>query len=82
MSRNGRFDNQRPRPPLLTPPEFDVYTALDDLSRELGYAPTYAQILERLGWSPNSKGSLHRYIQQLRRHGLVSDRGRGLRVEQ
>jgi hypothetical protein len=80
MSRNGRLENERRTPPLLKGPTFDVYIALDDLSRELGQAPTFGQILERLGWSPKSKGTLHRYIEQLRAQGLVAGRGRGLRV--
>jgi hypothetical protein len=80
MSRNGRLDNERRTAPLLTAPALDVYIALDDLARELGQAPTFAQTLERLGWSPNSKGTLHRYIEQLREHGVVAGRGRGLRV--
>jgi hypothetical protein len=80
MSRNGRLDNERRAAPLLPAPALDVYIALDDLAQEFGQAPTFAQILERLGWSPNSKGTLHRYIEQLRGHGLISGRGRGLRV--
>jgi hypothetical protein len=66
--------------PELTATELRVLAALDDLSFELGHAPTFAQMLTRIGWSPNSKGSLHTYIERLRRHGVVDGSGRSLRV--
>jgi hypothetical protein len=69
-----------PRPPRLTATELTVLAVLDDLLGELGYAPTYAQMLGRLGWSPNSKGSLHQYLERLRRHGVVTGTGRSLRI--
>jgi SOS-response transcriptional repressor LexA len=64
--------------PLLTDGELKVLAALDDLIHELGYAPTYAQILERINW--RSKGSLHQYLNRLRGHGVIAGSGRSLRV--
>ena len=68
------------RPPELTATELRVLAALEDLSSELGYAPTFAQILSCIGWSPKSKGSLHIYIERLRAHGVVAGSGRSLRI--
>jgi SOS-response transcriptional repressor LexA len=70
--------HRRTAPPVLTDAELRVYAALEDLSRELGYAPTLSQMLSRLGWS--SKGSLHTYLERLRRHRVIEGRGRALRV--
>ena|SRR5512146_2402428 len=66
--------------PRLTGTELAVLAALDDLISELGYAPTYREILARLGWSPKSKGSLHQYLERLRRLGVIEGSGRSLRV--
>lgn len=66
--------------PKLSDVELNVLSVLEDLSEELGHAPTFAQMLERLGWSPKSKGSLHQYLEQLRSRGVVTGRGRGLRI--
>lgn len=66
--------------PALTDCELRVLATLEDLARELGYAPTFPQMLERLGWSPKSKSALHRYLGRLRRHGVVVGTGRSLRV--
>lgn len=79
------MEQQEPEPhdatiPTLTATELRVLAALDDLSSELGYAPTFAQILSRIGWSPTSKGSLHSYIERLRSHGVVAGSGRSLRI--
>ena len=68
------------RPPELTATELRVLAALEDLSSELGYAPTFEQILSCIGWSPKSKGSLHIYIKRLRAHGVVAGSGRSLRI--
>jgi hypothetical protein len=57
-----------------------VYSVLEDLLAELGYAPTYRQMLERLEWSPNSKGTLGRVLNQLRELGLITGRERTLRI--
>ncbi len=76
--RNG--DLRSGQPPVLTATELRVFAALDDLSADLGYAPTFAQILLHIGWSPNSKGSLHIYIERLRAHGIVAGSGRSLRI--
>lgn len=65
---------------MLTDGELRVLSALEDLTFELGYTPTYSQILERLGWSPNSRGSLSLYISRLRARGVVAGAGRTLRV--
>jgi hypothetical protein len=64
--------------PSLTNAELAVLAALDDLSDELGHAPTYAEILERLDW--RSRGTLHRYLQRLGQKGVVAGSGRSLRV--
>ena len=64
--------------PILTGAELRVLGALEDLIAELGYAPTYAQMLARLGWS--SKGALHQYLNQLRAKGVISGSRRSLRV--
>lgn len=69
------------KPPRLTDTELRVLAVLEDMLDELGYAPTYAQMLERLGWSPKSKGSLHEYLERLRNKGLISGKGRSLRIE-
>jgi hypothetical protein len=66
--------------PRLTRAELDVYSALDDLFDELGYAPTYAQVLARLGWSPKSKGALHQYLARLRGLGLLTGSGRSMKL--
>lgn len=66
--------------PRLTGTELAVLAALDDLISELGYAPTYREILARLGWSPKSKGSLHQYLGRLRRRGVIEGSGRSLRI--
>lgn len=66
--------------PTLTRAQLSVYATLEDLSGELGYAPTYRQMLARLGWSQNSKGSLSRVLNELRSLGLVEGRGRSLRI--
>ena len=68
------------RLPSLTDGELRVLATLEDLARELGYAPTFPQMLERLGWSPKSKSALHRYLGRLRRHEVVVGTGRSLRV--
>lgn len=65
-------------PPKLTGGELRVLAALEDLSDELGYAPTLAQIAGRLGLA--SRGSIHESVERLRSHGVVSGRGRSLRV--
>jgi SOS-response transcriptional repressor LexA len=72
--------SKRGKPPRLTDTELRILAALEDLSEELGYAPTYRQMLERIGWSPNSKGSLHQYLSRLRALGVVEGTGRSLRV--
>ena len=58
--------------------ELRVLAALEDLIFELGYAPTYSQMLERLQWK--SSGSLHEYLGRLRAKGVIEGRGRSLRV--
>jgi hypothetical protein len=78
--REPPADKRRLPLPILTDTELRVLAVLDDLSRELGHAPTFLQMLERLGWSPKSKGSLHQYLEQLRAHGVVAGRDRALRV--
>jgi hypothetical protein len=60
--------------------QLKVLAALDDLLSDLGHAPTYAEILRRIGWSPNSGGSLHRYLNELRELGVIAGSGRSLRV--
>jgi hypothetical protein len=74
---------RRSRPPAGAPPELTdgelrVLAALDDLSEELGHAPTLSQMAERLGRS--SKGSVHEYVERLRSHGVVAGRRRALRM--
>jgi hypothetical protein len=66
--------------PRLTRTELAVLSAVDDLIAELGYAPTYREMLARLGWSPKSKGSLHQYLGRLRRLGVIEGSGRSLRI--
>lgn len=68
------------RLPLLTRGELEVLCAVADLIDEQEWAPTYAQLLERLGWSPKSKGALHRYLERLRHKGVIAGSGRSLRV--
>ena len=63
---------------VLTRAELSILAALEDLIFELGYVPTYAQMLERIGWQ--SSGSLHAYLQRLREKGVIEGRGRSLRV--
>lgn len=82
MSSDHERGGKRRPLPLLTETELDVYSAIADLIAELGYAPTYRQILSRLGWSEKSKGSLHQYIERLRRRHLVTGAGRSLKVLQ
>jgi SOS-response transcriptional repressor LexA len=78
---SGNEKGQPPRAqPQLTRAELDVLSALEDLTFELGYAPTYREMLARLGWSPKSKGSLHQYLKRLRQLGVVEGSGRSLRV--
>jgi len=72
--------SERRKPPRLTDTELRILAALEDLSDELGYAPTYAQMLERIGWSANSKGSLHQYLRRLAALSIVEGAGRALRV--
>lgn len=79
-SGKRREEGGRRWPPRLTPGELAVLSALSDLSDELQYSPTYAQMLERLGWSSKSKGALHQYYERLRRHGVIEGSGRSLRV--
>jgi hypothetical protein len=67
-------------PPRLTGTELAVLAALDDLLSELGRTPTYREMLERLGWSPKSKGSLHQYLGRLRERGVIAGSARSLRV--
>jgi hypothetical protein len=64
----------------LTNAELRVLATLEDLTCELGYAPTFPQMLERLGWSPKSKSALHRYLARLKRLGVVAGAGRSLRI--
>jgi SOS-response transcriptional repressor LexA len=78
MDAGGHASSRRL--PALTNGELRVLATLDDLTRELGYAPTFPQMLERLGWSPKSKSALHRYLARLRRHGVVAGAGRSLRI--
>ena len=73
-------DKKRREPPRLSPAETAVLSAIDDLIDELGYAPSYSQILARLGW--RSKGALHQYLERLRQHGVIAGSGRSLRVVQ
>lgn len=77
---SGGHGRTRPssRRVLLTRTELTILAAVEDLIFELGYAPTYAQILERIGWS--STGYLHAYLNRLRGKGVVEGRGRSLRV--
>jgi hypothetical protein len=70
----------RRQPPILTGAELNVLAALSDLSDELGYAPTHTQMLERLGWSSKSRGSLNAYLKRLAGHGVIEGAGRSLRV--
>jgi hypothetical protein len=74
-----RNDSSR-RPPLLTLTELRVLAAVEDLSEQLGYAPSHTQLLEQLGWSPKSRGSLNAYLKRLERHGVIAGAGRALRV--
>lgn len=62
----------------LTNAEFAVYTAIEDLLLENGYAPTLREIAERVGW--RSTGSVSQYLDRLRAHGVIEGRGRSLRV--
>jgi hypothetical protein len=78
-NRRHRFGRQ-PGPPRIGEAQLAVLAALEDLIAELGYSPTYRELLERLGWSPKSKGSLHRYLTQLRLLGVIAGSGRSLRV--
>jgi SOS-response transcriptional repressor LexA len=67
-------------PPRLTGTELAVLAALDDLLSELGRPPTFREMLERLGWSPKSKGSLHQYLGRLRKRGVIAGSARSLRI--
>jgi SOS-response transcriptional repressor LexA len=77
--RSRDEETAKPSPGVvLTRAELVILAALEDLTFELGYAPTYAQMLERIEW--RSAGSLHAYLQRLRDKGVVEGRGRSLRV--
>lgn len=78
--REQKEGRERRALPRLTGAELAVLAALDDLTSELDYAPTYREILARLGWSPKSKGSLHQYLERLRALGVIEGSGRSLRV--
>jgi hypothetical protein len=78
--RERKEGRERRALPRLSETELAVLAALDDLTSELAYAPTYREILARLGWSPKSKGSLHQYLERLRRLGVIEGSGRSLRV--
>ena len=65
-------------PVLLSRAELDLFAALEDLSAELGYAPTYRELAARLGW--RSRGSIGEYVERLRRKGVVEGSGRSLRT--
>lgn len=69
------------RPVVLTDTELRVLATLEDLIDELGYVPTYRELLTRLGWSPKSKGALSQYMGKRRAHGLIEGSGRSLRVK-
>lgn len=68
------------RTTTLTDTELKVLATLEDLAGELGHAPSFAQMLERMGWSAKSKGSLHVYLERLRTRGVIDGSGRSLRV--
>jgi CRP-like cAMP-binding protein len=78
-SQATRRRSHREPPPELTATELRVYAAVEDLSAELGFAPTLVQIAERIGYAPSSKGSVSRVIGALRRKGVVTGSGRSLR---
>jgi hypothetical protein len=61
-----------------TPAELKILAAIDDLAFELRHAPTHRQILERVGWT--SRGSLSNYMRRLEQKGLITGRGRALRI--
>ena len=75
--RAGGTGKQRP---LLTATELAVLAAVDDLTEELGHAPSHSQLLARLGWSMNSRGSVNAYLKRLRARGVIEGVGRSLRV--
>lgn len=79
MHKPGASDSSGPKPPRLTRGELEILAALDDLIEELNHSPTIAQIAARVGWS--SRGSVHAYLERLRRRGVISGAGRSLRVE-
>ena len=62
----------------LTDAEFAIFTAVEDLLLEKGYAPTLLEIAERVGWK--STGSVSQYLDRLRSRGVLEGRGRSLRV--
>jgi hypothetical protein len=70
---------RREPPPRLTAAELRVYAAIDDLSTELGFAPTLVQIAERAGYARSSKGAVSRVVSSLRRKRVVAGSGRSLR---
>jgi SOS-response transcriptional repressor LexA len=68
----------RRKPPILGKAQLKVFAALEDLISELGHAPTYAQLVERIGW--RSSGTLDRYLKELRALGVIEGRERSLRI--
>ncbi|RDI76047.1 hypothetical protein Gocc_0466 [Gaiella occulta] len=62
--------------------ELDPRVAMVVFAHAPGGATTTGVVspLGRLRWSPTSKGALHRYLERLRRYGVVEGRGRSLRV--
>jgi LexA DNA binding domain len=83
MSSTGNDEprgRRRQPPPRLTRAELSVLAALDDLLSELGRTPTHRELLERLNWSPKSKGSLNQYLGRLQRKGVIAGTARSLRV--
>jgi SOS-response transcriptional repressor LexA len=68
----------RRKPPILKEAQLKVIAALEDLIGELGHAPTYAELLERIGWK--SSGTLDRYLKELRALGVIAGRKRSLRI--
>jgi SOS-response transcriptional repressor LexA len=62
----------------VTDGELAVLAAVEDIQYEQEYAPTLAQIAQRIGWS--STGSVHQYLERLRSLGLIEGHGRSLRV--
>ena len=49
LRRMHQSNTPTPRP-ILSPTELTILAAIEDLQHEQGWAPTYTQILQRIGW--------------------------------